>query len=77
MAFSLLPHLEAGKTLVDSFMAVPEVFRCVKVAQFRRALCLDKNTRQFFVANPYRELIVLADKFPRADLLAFVRRNNL
>jgi hypothetical protein len=74
---SLVPHLEAGKNLVAAFLEIPEKFRPTKVNQFRRALCLDKETRAFYVANPYAKLIVLADQFPPAELLAFARRNNL
>jgi hypothetical protein len=58
-------------------MAIEENFRPVKVNQFRRALSKDCEFRQFYACHPYSQLIVLADKFPRADLLAFARRNHL
>ena len=64
---SLIPALERGLTLLEAFMTIDENFRPVKVNQFRR----------FYTCHPYSQLIVLADKFPCADLLAFARRNHL
>jgi hypothetical protein len=76
-AFALLPAVESGAGLMEALDQIEENFRPVKVNQFRRALCLDRETRNFYVDNAYQELIVLADKFPHAMLLAFVRRNKL
>jgi hypothetical protein len=73
----LLPHVEAGKGLIDALMEIHEYFRPVMVSLIRSRLCKDRETREFYLANPYRELIVLLDKFPRLKLLAFLRRNNL
>ena len=74
---SLIPALERGLTLLEAFMTIDENFRPVKVNQFRRALSKDREFRRFYTCHPYSQLIVLADKFPCADLLAFARRNHL
>jgi hypothetical protein len=71
------PSIERGMSLINALMEVPEVIRPAMVSAIRDKLCKDHDTREFYLANPYRDLIVLFDKFPREELLAFLRRNNL
>ena len=73
----ILPFLAAGSSLIDALCQIPENLRPAKVTQFRRVLSLDPFTRDFCACHRYHELILLADKFPHADLVSLARRNNL
>lgn len=72
----ILPALESGKSLIEAMCTIDRNLRPVKAQQVRRYL--NKDFRDFYLANEYAQVFVKADKqIPHSELVAFAERNAL